>query len=65
MRSEAWTAKAHQSGLGSYAELKHDTLLYSKQAVAEGGDKPDSCPSGATGSSPSRPRSPVSPPPPT
>jgi hypothetical protein len=38
MRSEAWTAKAHQSGLGSYAELKHDTILYTKQAVAEGGD---------------------------
>jgi hypothetical protein len=38
MRTEAWTAKAHQSGLGSYAELKHDTILYTKQAVAEGGD---------------------------
>jgi hypothetical protein len=38
MRSEAWTAKAHQAGLGSYAELKHDTILYTKQAVAEGGD---------------------------
>ena len=24
--------------LGSYAELKHDTILYAKQAVAEGGD---------------------------
>jgi hypothetical protein len=38
MRSEAWTAKAHQTGFGSYAELKHDTILYTKQAVAEGGD---------------------------
>ena len=38
MRTEAWTAKAHQTGLGSYAELKHDTILYTKQAVAEGGD---------------------------
>lgn len=38
MQSETWTAKAHQSGLGSYAELKHDTILFSKQAVAEGGD---------------------------
>jgi hypothetical protein len=38
MRGEAWTAKAHQAGLGSYAELKHDTILYTKQAVAEGGD---------------------------
>ena len=39
MRSEAWTAKALQAGLGSYAELKHDTILYAKQAVAEGGDE--------------------------
>ncbi len=38
MRTEAWTAKAHQSGFGSYAELKHDTILYTKQAMAEGGD---------------------------
>jgi hypothetical protein len=38
MRTEVWAAKAHQSGLGSYAELKHDTILYTKQAVAEGGD---------------------------
>ncbi|NLI19147.1 MAG: DUF3160 domain-containing protein [Actinomycetales bacterium] len=38
-RSEAWAAKALQSGLGSYAELKHDTILYAKQAFAEmGGD---------------------------
>ncbi|MGZ8637397.1 MAG: DUF3160 domain-containing protein [Actinomycetota bacterium] len=40
MRTAAWAAKAHQSGLGSYAELKHDTILYAKQAVAEGGDDP-------------------------
>ncbi len=38
MRSEAWAAKAHQAALGSFAELKHDTILYTKQAVAEGGD---------------------------
>lgn len=38
MRTEVWAAKAHQTGLGSYAELKHDTILYAKQAVAEGGD---------------------------
>lgn len=36
MRSEAWAAKAHNTGFGSYAELKHDTLLYAKQAFAEG-----------------------------
>ncbi len=40
MRSQAWTAKAHQSAFGSYTELKHDTILYTKQAVAEGGDNP-------------------------
>jgi hypothetical protein len=38
MRTDAWAAKDLQSGLGSYAELKHDTILYTKQAVAEGGD---------------------------
>jgi Protein of unknown function (DUF3160) len=38
MRTQAWAAKAQQAGLGSYAELKHDTILYTKQAVAEGGD---------------------------
>ncbi|MEX2419412.1 MAG: DUF3160 domain-containing protein [Acidimicrobiia bacterium] len=36
MRSEAWAAKAHQAGFGSYTELKHDTVLYAKQAFAEG-----------------------------
>lgn len=38
MRTTAWTAKSHQTGFGSYAELKHDTILYTKQAAAEGGD---------------------------
>jgi hypothetical protein len=37
MQTEAWDAKAHQTGFGSYTELKHDTILYTKQAVAEGG----------------------------
>lgn len=38
MRSEAWEAKDLMTGLGSYTELKHDTLLYAKQAFfAEGG----------------------------
>ena len=36
MRADAWAAKAHSTGFGSYAELKHDTLLYAKQAFAEG-----------------------------
>lgn len=38
MRTDAWAAKDHQAGFGSYAELKHDTILFAKQAVAEGGD---------------------------
>jgi hypothetical protein len=38
MRTDAWAAKALQSGLGSYAELKHDTILYAKQSIGEGGD---------------------------
>lgn len=37
MQTDAWEAKSHQTGFGSYAELKHDTILYTKQAVAEGG----------------------------
>ncbi|MCP4968409.1 MAG: DUF3160 domain-containing protein [bacterium] len=37
MQTEAWDAKSHQTGFGSYTELKHDTILYTKQAVAEGG----------------------------
>ena len=37
MRTKAWKAKDHQSGFGSYTELKHDTILYTKQAVGEMG----------------------------
>jgi hypothetical protein len=37
MRSNAWAAKDLQSGLGSYVELKHDTILFAKQLVAEAG----------------------------
>ena len=37
MRSDAWAAKDLQSGLGSYTELKHDTILFAKQLVAEAG----------------------------
>ena len=37
MRTEAWSAKDLQSGLGSYAELKHDTILFAKQLTAEAG----------------------------
>lgn len=38
MRTPLWAAKDQQTGLGSYAELKHDTILYAKQFFAEGGD---------------------------
>ncbi len=40
MQTDAWARKDLQTGTGSYAELKHDTILYTKQAVAEGGDVP-------------------------
>ncbi len=38
MRTPAWEAKGLQAGLGSYAELKHDTILYAKQSFAAEGD---------------------------
>ncbi len=45
MRSQMWTDKNINSMLGSYAELKHDTVLYSKQPCAEmGGYEPPLAP---------------------
>lgn len=44
MRSQAWTDKSIHTALGSYAELKHDTVLYSKQPVAEMGGPPENMP---------------------
>lgn len=42
MRSKAWAMKELNSGLGSYAELKHDTILYGKPLMAQmGGDVPE------------------------
>lgn len=38
MRSEAWARKDLNTGLGSWTELKHDTILYAKQSYAERGD---------------------------
>lgn len=35
MRSEAWLDKQLNTSLGSWTELKHDTLLYAKQVYAE------------------------------
>ncbi|HEY4347383.1 MAG TPA: DUF3160 domain-containing protein [Gaiellaceae bacterium] len=40
MRTPIWAAKDLQSGLGSYTELKHDTILFVKQPVAEAGGDP-------------------------
>lgn len=42
MQSEKWNVKDLTTFLGSYAELKHDTILYSKQMIAEmgGGEIP-------------------------
>lgn len=37
MQNQAWEDKTISSALGSYAELKHDTVLYSKSPVAEMG----------------------------
>jgi hypothetical protein len=40
MTSIAWTDKQLNAVLGSFAELKHDTILYAKQAYAELGGAP-------------------------
>ncbi len=37
MRSDAWARRGLQTFAGSYAELKHDTVLYGKQVMAEAG----------------------------
>jgi hypothetical protein len=45
MQTQAWTRKDLQTALGSLTELKHDTLLYAKQVMAElGGGGPDTEP---------------------
>lgn len=42
MRNQAWARKNLQTYLGSWTELKHDTILYTKQSYAElGGGPPD------------------------
>ncbi len=40
MSSPAWVDKQLNTVLGSFAELKHDTILYAKQAYAELGGAP-------------------------
>lgn len=37
MTSDAWKLKSLNTSVGSYTELKHDTVLYGKQGVAEAG----------------------------
>ena len=43
MQTQAWTRKELQTALGSWTELKHDTILYAKQLMAEmgGGGAPE------------------------
>jgi hypothetical protein len=38
MTTDAWRAKSLSTSIGSYTELKHDTVLYGKQSAAEGGN---------------------------
>lgn len=43
MQTQAWTRKDLHTALGSWTELKHDTILYAKQVIAEmggGSDQP-------------------------
>lgn len=37
MMNDAWNKKSLNTAIGSYTELKHDTVLYGKQAMAEAG----------------------------
>jgi hypothetical protein len=37
MQTQAWTRKDLNTALGSWTELKHDTILYAKQVMAEMG----------------------------
>ena len=47
MQTQAWTRKDLQTVLGSWTELKHDTILYAKQVMAEmGGGGPQTPPHG-------------------
>jgi len=41
MQNEEWTKKNLESFAGSFTELKHDTILYSKQVLAEMGGGED------------------------
>ena len=43
VNNQAWQAKNLNTYLGSYAQLKHDTILYAKQSYAEMGGGGDDC----------------------
>ena len=44
MRSRVWARKSLNTALGSWTELRHDTILYAKQSVtAEGGGGEEPC----------------------
>jgi hypothetical protein len=44
MGTQAWVRKDLQTALGSWTELKHDTILYAKQVMAEMGGGPAEAP---------------------
>lgn len=44
MRNTAWADKSLYTALGSWAELRHDTILYGKQSGAEQGDGSEPAP---------------------
>lgn len=44
MQNDEWVKKNLETYAGSYAELKHDTILYSKQILAEMGDGDEDIP---------------------
>jgi hypothetical protein len=46
MQTRAWLRKDMQTALSSWTELKHDTILYAKQVMAEMGGGPDEMPKG-------------------
>lgn len=44
MQTQAWARKSLNTALGSWTELRHDTILYAKQSVTaegDGGEEPD------------------------
>ena len=44
MQTQAWTRKDLHTALGSWTELKHDTILYAKQVMSEMGGGPQEPP---------------------